>query len=104
MKINIKNLSCLADIGIYEYEKVKKTKVLVSLQVFLKEISPIVDYDEIIATVQKIINLKHFDYIEELANEILQAVENISTNISKVEVKVQKCIFGNLVEELSVEV
>jgi dihydroneopterin aldolase len=104
MKINIKNLYCLADIGIYEYEKVKKTKVLVSLQVFLKEISPIVDYDEIIATVQKIINLKHFDYIEELANEILQAVENISTNISKVEVKVQKCIFGNLVEELSVEV
>lgn len=104
MKINIKNLEQKISIGIYPHEKILKTKVLITLEIFLKNQETIIDYDVIIKTICEIASSKHFNYVEELATEISNGVKDISQEIIKIKTKIQKCIFTNFIEEISVEV
>lgn len=109
MKINIKNLEQKVSIGVFEHEKLSKTKVLITLEIFLRHpkfttVEDVVDYDIVIKKIHDIVTSKHFNYIEELATIVLEEVSNVSLQIQKTKVKIQKCIFGNFIEELSVEV
>ncbi|MFT4967190.1 MAG: dihydroneopterin aldolase [Candidatus Deianiraeaceae bacterium] len=108
MKITIKNFAIHTFVGIYDYEKVKKVKLLISVQIKVKgnsfDANNVVDYDKVIAMLNSIPMAKHYDYIEELSYSLLASIKELHTGIENVIVRVQKCIFGNLLEEISVEV
>jgi dihydroneopterin aldolase len=109
MKIILRNYSVVASVGVYNHEKVNKTKLLISVTletdnaVFVSK-NHIVDYDKII-NILKIIPVKrHFEYIEEIGTEVATEVKNLGDHIQNIVVKVQKCIMGNVLEELAVEI
>lgn len=109
MKIYIKNIEIFASIGCYKHEYEIKTKLLVSLSIGYQSTGNfatgenIINYNNMIKLVKDIINSRHFVYIEELAIAIAQSVKLHNNLISGGFVKVQKCIMGNIVEELSCE-
>ena len=109
MKIILRNYSIVASVGVYDHERVNQTKLLISVTVETDDVlfvskNHIVDYDKIINILKIVPNKKHFEYIEEMASEIAAEVKNLSNHIQNVLVKVQKCIMGNLLEELAVEI
>ena len=109
MKIILRNYSVMASVGVYDYEKVSHTKLLISVTVETDDVlfvskNHIVDYDKIINILKITPAKRHFEYIEVIATEIATEVKNLSCHIKNITVKVQKCIMGNLLEELAVEI
>lgn len=106
MKITLKNFTIMASVGIHDYEKINKTKILISCDVILKNysIKDILDYDQIIKIIQEVTQKKHYCYIEEIADVLCEEIKTLNINVEKITTKVQKCIFGNMLEELSVEI
>lgn len=109
MKINLKGLELKASVGIYEHEKLSQTKVIISAEVFIKtstsfDENTIVDYDAILSTIKQTILARHYGYIEDLAYSLQNAIKELNYSIETVNIKVQKCILGNVLSELSVEV
>ena len=103
MIISLKNISINALVGIYENEKINSTKIMISVIIdynFSK--NSVIDYDEIIKKIIQIAQSKHFEYIEELAEEISQKIKNIYININSIKTTIQKCILGNILEKISV--
>ena len=109
MKINLKGLALKASVGIYEHEKLLTTKVIISAEVFIKtttsfDENAIIDYDTIISKIKETALARHYGYIEDLAYSLQSAIKELNHNIETVNIKVQKCILGNVLSELSVEV
>lgn len=75
-KIFFENIETIISIGIHDFEKVKKQKVLISIELTVNispaddSISTTLDYDQILEFVLKIANNKHFNLQETLCNEI----------------------------------
>ena len=75
-KVSIKNLILKISIGIHDFEKVKKQKVLISIELTVNispaddSISTTLDYDQILEFVLETANKKHFNLQETLCNEI----------------------------------
>jgi len=76
-KIFFENIEVIISIGIHDFEKVKKQKVLISIELTVNispaddSISTTLDYDQILEFVLKIANNKHFNLQETLCNEIV---------------------------------
>ena len=110
MKINIKNLALFASVGCFKHEYEIKTKVLISAVIEYINIDDfskpenIINYDEILNAINQTVTQQHFAYIEEMACEISRATKKVSSLIKCGSVTVQKCIKGNIVEELSCQI
>lgn len=108
MKINLKGLNLKASVGIYEHEKTALTKVIISAEIHLKtegfEESKILDYDIVMTAIENVVASRHYGYIEDLAYCLQKEVQKLSGEIEKVNIKVRKCILGNILDEISVEV
>jgi FolB domain-containing protein len=110
MKINIKNLSLLASVGCFSYEYDMKTKIIISCVVEYKPENDfsnpqnIINYDDLLNSITQTVNAKHFPYIEQMAFEISDEIKKVSHLIAGGSVTVQKCIKGNIVQELSCQV
>ncbi len=107
MKIYIKNFAVMAFVGIYEHEQLIKQKLLISVEIDITENlfkkNEIIDYDKIIKIIQNIATEKHYPYIEEIAYNTGYAIKKMHSDILFVTTKVQKCIFQNMMEEISIE-
>lgn len=94
-KLLIKGLVLPASIGIYEHEKNKKQKIKIDVTMEMQskpnsdEIDSVVSYDDIIASIHKLLNSGHINLVETLVEKIsnLCLEEN---NVKKVTVSVQK--------------
>jgi dihydroneopterin aldolase len=110
MKINIKNLSLLASVGCLPHEYEIKTKIIISCVVEYKPENDfstpqnIINYDHLLLAITQTVNSKHFPYIEQMAFEISDAIKKVSHLIAGGSITVQKCIKGNIVQELSCQV
>ena len=75
-KIFFENIEVIISIGIHDFEKVKKQRVLISIELTVNispaddSISTTLDYDQILEFVLEIANNKHFNLQETLCNEI----------------------------------
>ena len=104
MIINLKNIAIIASVGIYENEKKNPTKIIISVVInYNFSQNSVVDYDLILKQINAIATSKHFEYIEEMAQEICEKIKNDYSQINSVKSKIQKCIFRNIAEEISVE-
>ena len=96
-KILIENLTCNASIGVYENEKLQKQKIIINLEITLinkikthtDDLNDVADYGKFRRILLDIINSKHFNLIETLADTLVkklktfEKVENIKLKITK---------------------
>ena len=96
-KILIENLTCSASIGVYENEKLNKQKIIINLEILLinkmkthtDNLNDVVDYGKFRGIILDVVNSKHFNLIETLADnlikqlEIFDKVENVKLKITK---------------------
>ena len=96
-KILIEDLICSASVGVYENEKLNKQKIIINLEIVLvntiktdtDNLNDVADYGKFRRIVLDIVNSKHFNLIETLADNLIkkiktfEKVENIKLKITK---------------------
>ena len=96
-KIFIEDLICFASVGVYENEKLKKQNIIINIEILLinkmkthtDNLNDVADYGKFRRIILDVINSKHFNLIETLAEylikkmETLDKVENIKLKITK---------------------
>jgi|GEM_PF-6159966 len=104
MIISLKNIPIIASVGIYENEKKNTTKIIISVLInYNFSQNSVVDYDFILKQINEIAKSKHFEYIEEMAEELCKKIKNNYPQINSVNTKIQKCILRNIAEKISVQ-
>ena len=96
-KVLIKNLILNIFIGIHDFEKKKKQKVRFNIEVETnpntkpsnKDFSTIVDYETLVNKIKALINKKHHELLEELAENIFRIVFQ-NKLVKKANIKLEK--------------
>ena len=96
-KILIENLICNASVGVYENEKLNKQKIIINLEVVLvntikthtDNLNDVADYGKFRRTVLDIINSKHFNLIETLADNLITKIETFE-KLENIKIKITK--------------
>ena len=96
-KILIENLICSASVGVYENEKLNKQKIIINLEILLANtvkthtdnLNDVADYGKFRRIVLDIINSKHFNLIETLADNLMKKLE-IFEKVESVKIKITK--------------
>lgn len=93
--ILINDLMLNAKFGFYEYEKLKEQKILFNLKLFImpkkyedKSLEEIVDYDQVINMIKKIIS-DPINFLETLADKIINEIFK-DQRVFKVSIKIEK--------------
>ncbi|MDB3873292.1 dihydroneopterin aldolase [Pelagibacteraceae bacterium] len=93
--ILINDLILNAKFGFYEYEKLKEQKIIFNLKLFIipktyedKSLEEIVDYDQVINKIKKIIS-DPINFLETLANKIINEIFK-DQRVFKVSIKIEK--------------
>ena len=110
-KILIKSLVLNASIGIHEFEKKKKQKISISLEIDAKDnisyvnhkIENFVSYEFIVKDIKKLINKGHVELLETLGENIFEICFNDS-RIQKVKVKLEKLEVFSEADSVGIEV
>ena len=99
-KVLIKDLILKLKLGYYEFEKEKSQKVKFTLEVNYedkkpsndKDIKSIVNYAKIVKLVKKLVNHKHYNFLETLAEDVFdelfkdKRIDKITLQIEKLEI------------------
>ena len=96
-KILIRNLVLNISIGIHNFEKKKKQKVRFNIEITTnpnispskKDMSTILNYETIVNKVNFLVNKKHHDLLEELAENIFDVIFKFRL-VKKVKIKIEK--------------
>jgi len=96
-KILIENLTCNASVGVYENEKLNKQKIIINLEIVLvnnmkthtDNINDVADYGNFRRLVLDIVNSKHFNLIETLANNLIKKIETFE-KVKNIKLKITK--------------
>ena len=93
-KIIVKDLILLISVGIHNFEKLKKQKVKFNLTIttdpnLKSEIKSIVNYESIINDIKRITKKKHFDLLENLAENIFDEIFK-NKKIIKIKLRIEK--------------
>ena len=96
-KILIENLTCSASIGVYEKEKLNKQKIIINLEILLinkmkthtDNLNDVADYGRFRRIVLDIINSKHFNLIETLADNLIKKIETFE-KVKNIKLKITK--------------
>tara|TARA_B100000579_G_C22829010_1_gene854833 strand:+ start:1605 stop:2006 length:402 start_codon:yes stop_codon:yes gene_type:complete len=95
-KVFIKDLVLKMSIGIHSFEKKKKQRVRFNIEITLNqnlinnnELSNIVNYESVIKNVSNIVKRKHYQLLENLADEIFLKLFR-DKKISKIKIGLEK--------------
>ena len=96
-KIHIENLTCSASVGVYENEKLNKQKIIINLEILLinkmkthtDNLNDVADYGKFRRIVLDVINSKHFNLIESLADNLIKKLKTFE-KVEKVKIKITK--------------
>jgi dihydroneopterin aldolase len=110
-KILIKSLVLNASIGIHEFEKKKKQKISISLEIDAEDNIPYVNhkienfvsYEFIVKDIKKLINKGHIELLETLGENIFEICFN-DPRIQKVKVKLEKLEVFSEADSVGIEV
>ena len=109
MIIKIKNLEITTSIGVYDWEKDFKRKLLINVEIESNDhkstasdnLADTIDYDEIVNKIKNTIQNNRFDLIEKLAQSILNSIME-DKRILKSKIEVDKMNVFEDVESFSV--
>ncbi|OUX53323.1 MAG: hypothetical protein CBE47_03430 [Pelagibacteraceae bacterium TMED287] len=110
-KVNIKNLILKVSIGIHDFERTKKQRVRFNLDITTdSNIKPdnnnllsIVNYEDTINKIESIVDLKHHELLEDLAENIFDAIFK-NKIVKKVSLKLEKLDIFKKTESVGIEV
>ncbi len=110
-KVIIKNFIINIFIGLHDFEKKKKQRVRFNLEVISDEnikpnsinLKSIVNYEDIINKITYITNKKHFELLEDLAEEIFDIIFNYKI-VKKIKIKIEKLDIIRNTESVGVEI
>ena len=96
-KILIENLTCNASIGVYENEKQNKQRIIINLEILLinkmkthtDNLNDVADYAKFRRIILDVVNSKHFNLIETLADNLMKKLE-IFEKVESVKIKITK--------------
>ena len=96
-KILIENLTCSASVGVYENEKLNKQKIIINLEILLitkmkthtDNLNDVADYGKFRRIILDVINSKHFNLIETLADNLIKKIENFD-KVENIKLKITK--------------
>ena len=96
-KILIKDLTLDLQLGYYDFEKEKKQKVKFSLEIDYEDKKPtndedirsIVNYDKIVKLISKLVKIKHYNFLETLAEDVFDELFK-DRRIGKIMLQIEK--------------
>jgi dihydroneopterin aldolase len=96
-KVIIKNLVLNIFIGIHNFEKKKKQRVRFNIEVITdptvkpdnKDLSTILNYEEIVNKIKLLVNKQHHELIEDLAENIFKIIFHYKL-VKKANIKIEK--------------
>ena len=107
-KILIEDLILSISIGIHNFEKLKRQRVKFNIEIttdpnLKTDIKSIVNYENVIITIKKITEKKHYELLEELSESILdEAFKN--KKIKKIKLKIDKLDIIKETKSVGIEV
>ncbi len=93
-KIIVKDLILLLSVGIHQFEKQKKQRVKLNIEIttdpnLKPDIKSIVNYESIINGIKKLTKKTHFELLESLSESIFDEIFK-SKKIKKIKLKIEK--------------
>ena len=96
-KILIKELTLDLKLGYYDFEREKKQKVKFSLEIDYEDKKPtndediksIVNYDKIVKLISKLVKIKHYNFLETLAEDVFDELFK-DRRIGKIMLQIEK--------------
>jgi dihydroneopterin aldolase len=109
-KVIIKNLVLNIFIGIHNFEKKKKQRVRFNIEVITdpnvkpnnKDLSTILNYEEIVKKIKLLVKKRHHELIEDLAENIFEIIFQ-NRLVQKINVKIEKLDIMKNSESVGVE-
>ena len=107
-KILIKDLILSISIGIHNFEKLKRQRVKFNMEIttdpnLKTDIKSIVNYENVIITIKKITEKKHYELLEELSESIFDEVFK-NKKIKKIKLKIDKLDIIEETKSVGIEV
>ena len=107
-KILIEDLILSISIGIHNFEKLKRQRVKFNIEIttdpnLKTDIKSIVNYENVIITIKKITEKKHFELLEELSESIFDEVFK-NKKIKKIKLKIDKLDIIKETKSVGIEV
>ena len=96
-KVIIKDLTLNISVGIHSFEKKKKQRVKFNIEILTdpfvspnnKNLNSILNYEEVVTRIEKLVNLKHHELLEDLAENIFNILFK-NKLVKKIDLKLEK--------------
>ena len=110
-KVVIKNLILNIFIGIHDFEKKKKQRVRLNIEIITdpnlkpnnKDLSSILNYEEVINKIQILVNKQHHELLEDLAENVFKIIFQYRL-VKKINLKVEKLEIIKNSESVGIEI
>ncbi len=110
-KVIIKNLILNIFVGLHDFEKEKKQRVRINLEISSdgnlkpdnKNLQSIINYEEVINKISFIANKKHHELLEDLAENIFEIIFNYKI-VKKIKLKLEKLDIIKETESVGIEI
>ena len=96
-KVIIKDLTLNIFVGIHKFEKKKKQRVKFNIEILTdpyvspnnKNLNSILNYEEVVTRIEKLVNLKHHELLEDLAENIFNILFK-NKLVKQIDLKLEK--------------
>ena len=110
-KVIIKDLILNISIGIHAFEKKRKQRVRFNIEILTnphiypnnKDLTSILNYEEVVKKIEKLTHLKHHELIEDLAENILNMIFR-NKLVRKINLKIEKIDILKKANSVGIEV
>ena len=110
-KVIIKDLILNISVGIHNFEKKKRQRVKFNIEILTnpyvspnnKNLTSILNYEEIVSKIEKLTSLKHHELLEDLAENIFDMIFK-NKLVKKINLKIEKIDILKKTESVGIEV
>ena len=110
-KVIIKDLILNISIGIHNFEKKKRQRVKFNIEILTdpyvspnkKDLNSILNYEEVVAKIEKLTDFKHHDLLEDLAENIFDTIFKYKL-VKKIDLKLEKLDILKKTKSVGIEV
>ena len=110
-KVIIKDLILNISIGIHTFEKKKKQRVKLNIEILTnphvypnnKDLNTILNYEEVVKKIEKLTHLKHHELIEDLAENIFNILFK-NKLVKKIDLRIEKLDIIKKTNSVGIEV
>ena len=110
-KVIIKDLILNISIGIHTFEKKKKQRVKINIEILTnpyvypnnKDLTTILNYEEVVKKIEKLTHLKHHELIEDLAENIFSILFK-NKLVKKIDLRIEKLDIIKKTNSVGIEV